>query len=209
MAFGLNSTKSELEGAAASPARDSTGLRRALDRLPGRMDERTRIRDEEQLRLLASFHFVPVGCRVLRPWVVLDAAGIPIDFRPRGAAQVFSAAPCVLVRIWFIDPKRCGGLRWRSGLRRSGRLAFVVELPDIWTGWFQARLDLRVHVPVTDVSGVFTFVGIERDARGARRTLGAQWQTIDTFDFVGDLSAVWGPSPDDLWAVGSAGAIAH
>ncbi len=38
---------------------------------------------------------------------------------------------------------------------------------------------------------------------------GAQWQTIDTFDFVGDLSAVWGPSPDDLWAVGSAGAIAH
>ena len=38
---------------------------------------------------------------------------------------------------------------------------------------------------------------------------GAQWETIDTFDFVGDLSAVWGPSPDDLWAVGSAGAIAH
>ena len=36
-----------------------------------------------------------------------------------------------------------------------------------------------------------------------------QWQTIDTFDFVGDLAAVWGPSPDDLWAVGSAGAIAH
>ena len=41
------------------------------------------------------------------------------------------------------------------------------------------------------------------------RADGAQWQTIDTFDFVGDLSAVWGPSPDDLWAVGSAGAIAH
>jgi len=41
------------------------------------------------------------------------------------------------------------------------------------------------------------------------RAEGAQWQTIDTFDFVGDLSAVWGPSSDDLWAVGSAGAIAH
>ena len=38
---------------------------------------------------------------------------------------------------------------------------------------------------------------------------GTQWETIDTFDFVGDLTAVWGPSSDDLWAVGSAGAIAH
>ena len=27
--------------------------------------------------------------------------------------------------------------------------------------------------------------------------------------FVGDLAAVWGPATDDLWAAGSAGAIAH
>ncbi|MGB8224629.1 MAG: hypothetical protein WCF10_18710 [Polyangiales bacterium] len=38
---------------------------------------------------------------------------------------------------------------------------------------------------------------------------GARWETLETSDFVGDLAAAWGPAPDDLWAAGSAGAIAH
>lgn len=38
---------------------------------------------------------------------------------------------------------------------------------------------------------------------------GSTWETIEAIDFVGDLAAVWGPAPDDLWAAGSAGSIAH
>ncbi len=38
---------------------------------------------------------------------------------------------------------------------------------------------------------------------------GTNWQTVDTYDFVGDLATVWGPAPDDLWAAGGAGSIAH
>jgi hypothetical protein len=39
---------------------------------------------------------------------------------------------------------------------------------------------------------------------------GGAWTMVELDrDFVGDLGAVWGPAADDLWAVGSAGAIAH
>lgn len=38
---------------------------------------------------------------------------------------------------------------------------------------------------------------------------GMTWTTVETTGFVGDISAIWGPAPNDLWGVGSAGAIAH
>ncbi len=38
---------------------------------------------------------------------------------------------------------------------------------------------------------------------------GGTWVAVDLGDFIGDLSVVWGPAANDLWAAGTAGAIAH
>lgn len=76
------------------------------------------------------------------------------------------------------------------------------------TGWSEVALDGGAgegQVWGTGASDVWVMT----DSYQLSHRDGTGWQTVETGDFVGDLSTVWGTAPDDLWAAGSAGSIAR